>query len=354
MKHTRLFAGLSVAILAAAVAGPVAAQSPSAPAAGGQYVIGVSNTTIGNGWRDEMICSIKAQALVSGQVASLNIQSRNTDATGQLEDIRNLISAGVDAIIINPVDPNAINDAIKEATDAGIKVVTVDQGVTEPSAYLMSNDQEAYAYMGAKWLFEHLNGKGAVVYMGGVAGTGADSDRKAGFERARAEFPDITVAAETQTDWQFPKGKQQMLDLLASGLQIDGVWTSGIDYTITEAFQEAGQPIPPIVGADGSEFVQQLVTIPDFTGALVTNPASVGGAGVTLALKLLNGETAEPVTKFTPVLFENATDEGKAALAAAADPSVPKTWPIGIFVPDWTTYTKEQILPGTGCKGPGE
>src|SRR4029077_13322205 len=124
------------------------------------YTIGVSNTVQGNGWREEMICSMKAQALASGKVSKLNIAHRNTDATGQLEDIRNLISAGVDAIIVNPVDPNAINDAIKEATDKGIVVVTVDQGVTEPSAYLMSNNQEEYAYMGAKWLFEHLNGQG--------------------------------------------------------------------------------------------------------------------------------------------------------------------------------------------------
>ena len=55
------------------------------------YTIGVSNTVQGNGWREEMICSIKAQALASGEVDSLNIAHRNTDAAGQLEDIRNLI-----------------------------------------------------------------------------------------------------------------------------------------------------------------------------------------------------------------------------------------------------------------------
>ena len=84
------------------------------------YVIGVSNTVAGNGWREEMICSIKAQAAASGEVASLNLAHRNTDSAGQLEDIRNLIAAGVDAIIINASDPSALDAAIKEATDAGI------------------------------------------------------------------------------------------------------------------------------------------------------------------------------------------------------------------------------------------
>ena len=149
----------------------------------------------GNGWREEMICAIKAQALASGKVASLNIAHRNTDAAGQLEDIRNLISAGVDAIVVNPADPAGINPAIKEATDAGIVVVAVDQAVTEPSAYVISNNQEEYAYLGAKWLFEQIGGKGDVIYMRGAAGASADSDRDKGFKRALAEYPDIKVVA---------------------------------------------------------------------------------------------------------------------------------------------------------------
>ncbi len=148
----------------------------------------------GNGWREEMICAIKAQALASGKVASLNIAHRNTDAAGQLEDIRNLIGAGVNAIVVNPSDPAGIGAALKEATDAGIVVVAVDQTVTEPSAYIISNNQEEYAYLGAKWLFEQIGGKGNVVYMRGAAGASADSDRDKGFKQALAEFPDVKVA----------------------------------------------------------------------------------------------------------------------------------------------------------------
>ena len=34
-----------------------------------KYVLGVSNTLVGNGWREEMICAVKAQALASGKVS---------------------------------------------------------------------------------------------------------------------------------------------------------------------------------------------------------------------------------------------------------------------------------------------
>ena len=60
----------------------------------------------------------------------------------------------VDAIVVNPADPAGIKAALEEATKAGIVVVAVDQTVTEPTAYIISNNQEQYAYLGAKWLFE--------------------------------------------------------------------------------------------------------------------------------------------------------------------------------------------------------
>jgi ribose transport system substrate-binding protein len=306
----------------------------------------------GNGWREEMICAIKAQALASGEVTSLNIAHRNTDAAGQLEDIRNLISAKVNAIIVNPSDPAGIQPALDEAEKAGITIVVVDQSVKDPNIYTIQNNQADYAYLGAKWLFEQMGGKGGVVYMRGAAGASADTDRDTGFKKALAENPGVKVVSETFTGWQQDQGKQQILDFIASGVPFDGIWTSGIDDVIVDAVKESGHPLVPIVGADNAGFVGQLNSVDGLKGAAVTNPGSVGGAGVTLALNVLNGKAPAQKSNFvTPVLWENVTDAGKANLKAAADPSLNKEWPVSISIPDWTTYTKDQIL---ACKGPGE
>lgn len=316
------------------------------------YKIGISNTVQGNGWREEMVCAMKAQALSSGEVESLNIAHRNTDAAGQLEDVRNLIQAGVDAIVINPANPEGINSAIKEATDKGIVVVAVDQAVTEPSAYVLSNNQEEYAYLGAKWLFETMGGKGSVVYMRGAAGASADDDRNTGFQRALAEYPDVSVAQEVFTGWQQDKGKQQILDYIATGIPFDGVWTSGIDNVIVDAFVESDVPLVPIVGADNAGFVGQLANVEGFTGAAVTNPGSVGGAGVALALQILDGKApAEKTVLVDPSLWANNTDDGMAMIEAAQNPNLDPEWPVSVSIPGWTTYTMDEII---ACKGPGE
>jgi ribose transport system substrate-binding protein len=350
-KLPKLFAtAATVALAATSFGSAVVAQDDG-------YVIGVTNTVQGNGWREEMICSIKAQALASGEVASLNIAHRNTDPAGQLEDLRNLIAAGVDAIVMNPADPEALNSAVKEATDAGIPVITVDAVVTEPSSYIMSNDQETYGYLGAKWLFEQMGGDGGFFYMRGLAGHPADDLRDVGIKRAMEEYPDITIANEVFTGWQQDVGRQQMADMIASGIPFEGVWTSGIDNVIVDVMVEEDMFVP-IVGADNSQFVQYLGTIEGLQGAAVTNPGSVGGAGVTLALQILNGELpivpADEESRMVtvdPVLWENVTPEGLEQVRAAADPDLDNEWPVGIMIPDWTTYTKDQIL---ACVGPGE
>src|SRR5213594_4822512 len=79
-----------------------------------KYVVGVSNTLVGNGWREEMICSVKAQALASGKVSSVKVANRNGGPAEQNADLRNLISAGANAIVVNPSSPDALNSVIAQ------------------------------------------------------------------------------------------------------------------------------------------------------------------------------------------------------------------------------------------------
>jgi ribose transport system substrate-binding protein len=347
IKRNRVLAAGFVAVFALA---GCTGDSGSSGGGEGSYSIGVSNTLTNNGWREEMICSINAQSVVSGEVASLSINHRDTDAAGQLEDLRNLIAEDVDAIVVNPADRSALDEALAEATEAGITVVAVDQDVTEESAFVLSNDQEQYAYLGASWLFETMGGSGDVIYMRGIAGAAADDDRDAGFQRALEENPDINVVYEVQTNWDQATGVQQLNDFLATGDNYDGIWTSGIDNVIVDALIEADAELVPIVGADNAGFVQQLLEVDGLVGAAVTNSAAVGGAGVTLALQILNGEEpAERVTLTEPQIWSNDTDEGIASLEEANDPDLDPTWPLQYTLEGWTDYSKDEIV---ACEGP--
>jgi ribose transport system substrate-binding protein len=336
-----LVAGLLVAV---ALTAPVSSGTPQA-----KYVLGVSNTLVGNGWREEMICAVKAQAAASGVVSKVVVANRNGGPAEQAADIRNLISAGANAIVINPSSSTALNSVIAQAAARGIKIVSVDQRVTAPQAHNVTNDQVAYGRIGAAWLFKQLHGKGNVVEMRGIAGVPADTDRHTGFQQALKKYPGIKVVKQTFTGWSFAPGGKQMLDILNSGVKVDGVWTSGIDYTVVNAFRTAGKPLVPIVGADNNQFLKQLQTTKGLHGAAVTNPATIGGAGAAVAIKLLQGKNVQSWVKLTPQLWDNKTAAGKAQIKSNYSPSRPPTYSARLQIKPWTTYTTKQLF---GCQGP--
>lgn len=335
---------------------------------GGEYRIGYSNGGgVGNGFREEQVCTAKAEALASGQVTELVTIHRNTDPAGQLSDIRDLIAADVDAIVFNPNDPDALNPALEEAAAAGIPTVAVDGYVTDDPTYKLYNNQVEYARLGAEWLFEQLGGEGNVYYMRGIAGNPADSDRDIGFRQALENYPDITVIPSIDgehTDWDPAKTTQLINDWIASGQyeDTDGIWTSGMDSQVVDAIQQANLDFVPIVGADLGAFVAQLLdeeNYPGLVGAAVTNTAAVGGAGINLAIKLLDGDTVETAegadqpntVLLTPVLADNVSDDGKATLASWQVDGLDPLWPLGLIIDGWTTYTPQQAV---ACAGPGE
>jgi ribose transport system substrate-binding protein len=377
----RLFGLAAIAVLAVACSSPGAATtapSASAPAASEpaasesasasaaqQWKIGYSNGGgVGNGFREEQVCTAKAEALASGQVSELTTIHRNTDAAGQLQDIRDLIAADVDAIVFNPNDPAALNPALAEANAAGIKTISVDAYVTEPSTYNLYNNQIEYAKLGAKWLFDQLNGEGTVYYMRGLAGHPADSDRDIGFKEVLKDYPNIKVVPNADgvaTGWDPATTTTLINEFISSGQYdtIQGIWTSGMDSQVVDAIKGANKTYVPIVGADLGAFVGQLLNEQGLEGAAVTNTAAVGGAGVALALKLLNGETvetdstaAQPNTVLLkPVLADNTSDAGKTTLESWQVDGLDPLWPLGLQIEGFTTYTPEQAV---ACKGPGE
>ncbi len=348
MKHLKSSSALTFGLALS-----VLAMASEAPAAGPQYVVGVSNTLIGVGWREQMVCSIKAEALVSGKVSKVILANRNGGPSEQIADLRNLISAGANIIIVNPSDRKALDPVIKQAVDNKIIVVAVDQAVDAPGAYVMENDQTAYGREGAEALFKMLGGKGSVVELRGIDGVPADADRHQGFEEALKKYPDIKVSSSVFSGWSWDKGAQVMKDLVGSGKQIDGVWTSGIDHTVLDAYKAANAKFVPVVGADNNGFVGQMIQYKDqgFVGIAVTNPPAVGGAGLALALSVLEGKEEPRVVHLTPMVYDNTTPAGMDWAKSVYDPKLDPEAPAYSGIPGYTHYTPDQEK---ACKGPGE
>lgn len=349
MKRFRAIGVLAGALAIASTAacgggatGSTAASNGDKPA---KYVVGVSNTLASSGWRQQMICSINAEAVASGKVSKVITVSKDGGPSDQIQDIQNLISQGVNILIVNPSDPEKLNSIIGEAKKQGITVVVVDSTVTAPEVHMVTNDQVAVGELEMRGVADMIGGKGDVLYMRGIQGVQADTDRDQGVKKALQDFPGIKLK-EVWMGWDYTKaGEVAVQEFTAK--QYDGVWSSGADFPVVKAIKTAGRKSVPVAGEGSNEFIKLLSE--GAPGVIVTNPPAIGGAGLAVALKVLGGEKVDYKTMIKPEVFTSKNDASK--FAGMYLPGQPPRFQTTLTVPGLTTYSKEQVL---GCKAPGE
>ncbi len=285
-----------------APAAPAATEAPAAPAGDGKFTIGISNPFISSEYRTQMIQELKdvnAEYMAAGVTNELVIESADTDVAGQIQQLQNLMSKNVDAILVNPGDAQGLNATLSEAIKAGILVMAIDQELDVDGIYNVGHNQKEWAMTSAKWLAEKLQ-EGNVVEIEGFPGHPANEYRMSGVDEVFADFPGIKVLARETGKWDEATGQQVMSNFLAGFPgQIDGVWTQdGMAIGALQAVMAANPPEWPIMVGEGRcqylklwEEVKQ--TQPDFESIGVANAPGVNATGLRIAINILQGKEVD-------------------------------------------------------------
>ncbi|WP_144718027.1 substrate-binding domain-containing protein [Agrococcus jejuensis] len=296
--RTRL---LSVAALAAtalvATGCSTVSNEPAASGDGdgaGPFTIGISNGFVGSEYRTQMISDIEDAASSyqdEGLLEDLVLENADTDVNGQIQQVRNLINAGVDAIIADPNSGSALDQVFQEATDQGILVFAIDQAVTADSVINVGIDQAEWAATSAEWLAEQVGEGGQIVAVNGISGHPANEAR---YGAAQEVFDEAGVEVLTTADggWDQATGQQQMGNLLATYPEIDGVWTQdGMALGVLQAVVAAGREDEIVVTGEARNGFLQLWNeqSDDFESIGVTNPPGTGATALHLAMAMLQG-----------------------------------------------------------------
>ena len=89
----------------------------------GPFRIGFSNGFSGNTWRTECLFSAKKEASLHKDLADFIIVDGQGDISKQVNDIENLVSQNVDAILCIPNSGSAVAPALREATKQGVVTI---------------------------------------------------------------------------------------------------------------------------------------------------------------------------------------------------------------------------------------
>lgn len=286
--------------------------------------IALSNSYAGNSWRLAMLRSWERsakQAIDAGLIAEAPaLTTDDNDDWSQAEQIRALTRDHYDAIVINATSPTAVNDAVKEACDAGIVVVSFDNTVSEPCAYRLTVDFQKLGAMQIDY-FKQRGLRGNLLEVRGIAGTPVNDSIHEGVHSERRLSSDLRIVASVHGNWTESIAKTAVQGLMPHLPDIVAVTTQGGDGVgVAEAFQEAGRK-PPVIflGNRGDELAwwkQQNEATGYETMSASIAPGSASFA-FWFAQKLLSGETLPhdvtlPITVVSQATLDEAlkrTDE---------------------------------------------
>lgn len=221
------------------------------------WTIGVANYSLGNSWRVQMFAELQFAAKQDSRIKDLIITNADGNLAKEISDIEDLLNKGVDAILILPLTPDGIAPKVEQAYNSGIVTVVYNDRVnTTKFDSIVWVDEYKFGWIGGKWLHDKLGGKGNIVLLDGIAGTGTSELRASGALDALGS--DVKVLARQPADWSYDKGKKAMEDLIAAYPKIDGVYSQGgaMSLGAVEALLAANRPLVPVTGEGYNGFLK--------------------------------------------------------------------------------------------------
>lgn len=222
------------------------------------------------------------------------------DVQQQIPVMDAVLASGPDAVLVQPTDVTALIDSLRQFTEAGIKVITVDTDVEDTSVRLanITSDNELGGQIAAEFLAEQLPAGAKVLLMGPVPGVYTADLRKKGFEAAIAETDLDYVDYQTNNDDPVQVA-QQVAAVLQKHPDLAGIFamdTFNGEGSAT-AVQEAGLGDQvTIVSFDAGPAEVEKLKAGVIDALIVQKAYDMGFMGVEFAVNALNGEELEPQT----------------------------------------------------------
>lgn len=242
--------------------------------------------------------------------------SAGGDVATQASQVEQLTNAGVDAIIIVPVQADSLGPQLQAAKAADIPVIAVNTTLTDESAITSSvlPDDVAAGKQEMEMMADELGGKGNIVILQGPLGSSPELDRTEGIESALAQNPGMKVLAKDTANWTRAEAVNKVKNWISSfGEDIDGIVAENDDMGLgaVQALNEAGMKVP-VVGVDGIEDGLGAVQKGDFIGTSLQHGRVELATGLAVAQKVANGERVEreytyvmpPITPKTMPVFQ--------------------------------------------------
>ena len=258
---------------------------------------------------DEANCTVDVMAPTS-----------ESDVSGQVNLIEDCLTKGYNAIIISPIDSNAVKPVLQRAADQGIKVITVNTDVAQDAvnlreAFVGISNYDAGAMLGKKLLEDGTAKQGTkVAILRGLLGIQAHDERVNGLkETLEAAGCEIVTVQAADSD----RGKAVTIaeNILESNPNVDIFYCTN-DEMALGAYQavQGRQSKALCIGFDGTSDAFKSISDGKMYASVGQPTIEMGRQSVLAAVDALNGKTLQDNIKIdcTIITQENVAEVEKA------------------------------------------
>lgn len=277
---------LTVAMLAAGCGG----GDQGGGNGGGDTKIALSISTLNNPFFIALRDGAQQAADEAG--VSLEVSNAQGDASQQLNDVQNLVTQQFDAIMVNPVDTDAIVPAIQAANQSDIPIIALDRKAAsgEVATVIASDNVKGGREAGEELI--RLVGNGPVAQLEGVPGTSAARERGQGFQEAIDGQSSVNLVASQPAGFDRNQALNVTQNILQSSPDVKGIFAQNDEMALgaVQALGDRAGNEVKIVGFDGIDDALQAIKDEDVNATVAQQPGRIGRLGVENAMKVIDGE----------------------------------------------------------------
>jgi|TARA_B110000467_G_C18315062_1_gene480910 ribose transport system substrate-binding protein len=226
-----------------------------------------------------------------------------SDTGSQIEVVKNMITLGVDGIVLAPNQKGGLVDAVEESIDENIPVVIFDSGLDDGPkiAGYVATDNFKGGQLAAAEMAKAVNKEGNVILLRYLAGSESTEQRENGFLEGLKEFPKIKVVSSDQRGGDNATSSKEKVDQL---LQLFGEDLAGIFAVCEpnangtlEALRNAGlDGKVKFIAFDPSDALIEALKDGSCSGIVLQDPVEMGYRSVLTLVDHIQGKAAEPFT----------------------------------------------------------
>lgn len=216
------------------------------------WTIGYASSYAGNTWRADVMKRLQGEIIPKwkklGLIKDVIITQSNLNDSTQIQQMRQLVDQGVDAIIVCCSNPTALNQTVQYAHERGVPVFSGIGYLTSPYAVNSSANFVVGGSQMGEWMAKEIGGKGNILVVEGIPGASASDSQNIGILKALEKHPDIKVGGQVAGMWTDQIAQAEVQKWLATNPgQLNGIIIqSASELGGLRALKQSGRDMVPI------------------------------------------------------------------------------------------------------------